>query len=259
MSPACNNLKESFVNWLSAETSIKDIGNGKCQLSVPLLDRHNDYLQMVIEHTNDGKLLISDDGYMIHDLELYGIDISTRKRSYKADRLVKAYGAKIDDTRRIVVESTTDEYPARMAMLIQAMLTIGDLLAVDKANVDNVFKQEVEMYFRDHRVTYDVPPSFTGITGLRHNFDFEVRSSATSRIKLIKTINSPSAKTVKSAIFSCIDLNEIDKETYSPVAVLNDREDDVSTDLVEALSSYNINAVLWSERNAYLIPAISAL
>ncbi len=71
-------LKDSYLGWLKENISFKDIDNA-IEITTPLMDRHNDYLQLYVVPNGD-KLCITDDGYIINDLLLSGCDLHTSKK-----------------------------------------------------------------------------------------------------------------------------------------------------------------------------------
>jgi len=79
----CEQLVEAYVGWLRKGLSIEELEQA-CELTTPFLDRHNDHLQ-IYAAKHDGKILLSDDGYVLSDLRTSGLDLNTSKR--KAVRL----------------------------------------------------------------------------------------------------------------------------------------------------------------------------
>ena len=70
MTMDCEQLVSTYVDWLKAKIEVQDI-NGVCEITTPFLDRHNDRLQIYVERGEHG-LRLTDDGYIITDLEMSG-------------------------------------------------------------------------------------------------------------------------------------------------------------------------------------------
>lgn len=74
----CDLLVEEYVSWLRRGLEVEAM-NGACELTTPFLDRHNDHLQIYAERVGD-HIVLSDDGYILADLEQSGLQLSTPKR-----------------------------------------------------------------------------------------------------------------------------------------------------------------------------------
>jgi len=71
-------LLNDYVAWLKDKTVLRQIDNW-VEITTPYLDRHNDYVQIYAQREN-GRLLLTDDGYTIDDLEQSGCKLESRKR-----------------------------------------------------------------------------------------------------------------------------------------------------------------------------------
>jgi hypothetical protein len=118
----CYQLVETYAHWLKEKVKVKKIGD-ICELTTPFVDRHNDYLQLYIKATPSG-LLLTDDGYIIRDLEISGksgfnhhFDFVIPSSKKEPERILKAINnptknnisAMIfswDDTRKIRSENS---------------------------------------------------------------------------------------------------------------------------------------------------------
>ena len=74
----CQELVNAYIEWLKQRIKVEDI-NGVCEITTPFLDRHNDHLQIYVKRTNN-ILLLTDDGYILRDLQLSGFESTTEKR-----------------------------------------------------------------------------------------------------------------------------------------------------------------------------------
>jgi hypothetical protein len=77
--------------------------HGWLEITTPFVDRHNDYLQIYATQEHD-RYLLTDDGYMIEDLEQSGCNLDTL--------------------------ATAENFSARTHSLLQAMLTVSTLFSV---------------------------------------------------------------------------------------------------------------------------------
>lgn len=74
----CKQLVDAYVEWLRRGLSVEGL-DGACELTTPFLDRHNDHLQVYAVRRN-GKIVLSDDGYILSDLRASGLELITPKR-----------------------------------------------------------------------------------------------------------------------------------------------------------------------------------
>ena len=71
-------LVDRYSAWLRDEIHLRELGD--CiEITTPYLDRHNDYLQIYAKRA-DGGFVLTDDGYVLDDLELSGYKIDSPKR-----------------------------------------------------------------------------------------------------------------------------------------------------------------------------------
>ncbi|HNS39610.1 MAG TPA: DUF1828 domain-containing protein, partial [Promineifilum sp.] len=70
---------DEYLVWLRDKTAVKQIDDHWVEITTPFLDRHNDYLQIYARREN-GSYLLTDDGYIIDDLEQSGCNLDTPKR-----------------------------------------------------------------------------------------------------------------------------------------------------------------------------------
>lgn len=71
-------LLDQYWKWLKDKTTLRQI-NDWYEITTPHLDRHNDYIQIYARKSNDG-FLLTDDGYILDDLEMSGCPIDTPRR-----------------------------------------------------------------------------------------------------------------------------------------------------------------------------------
>lgn len=89
----CHQLVETYAHWLKEKVKVKKVGEF-CELTTPFVDRHNDYLQIYIKATPSG-LLLTDDGYIIRDLEISGLEFNTERRKNELYNILNGFGVKL--------------------------------------------------------------------------------------------------------------------------------------------------------------------
>ena len=90
----CQQLIDAYVEWLRTGLSVQAL-EGSCELTSPFLDRHNDHIQ-IYATKRDGKIFLSDDGYILSDLRTSGLELTTQKRKAVLDTALRGFGVRID-------------------------------------------------------------------------------------------------------------------------------------------------------------------
>ncbi|MCR8961618.1 DUF1829 domain-containing protein [Brevibacillus halotolerans] len=244
-------LKNNYLNWLREKIILNDLGSA-IEITTPLLDRHNDHLQIfVIPQGNEFK--ITDDGYIINDLLMSGCDIgSSKKRREILQTILNGYGVSRSSDDELFVISKIEDFPQKKHMLLQAMISVNDMFVTSKPTIQSLFYEDVENLLDEHDIRYTDNVNFTGKSSYIHKFDFVVPKSKKSPERIIQTMNSPTKDRTQSLLFAWSDTRETRKNDSTLYAFLNDSDKSVSGEIVGALESYDIKPVLWSEREKYI-------
>jgi len=245
MKKVCNALIEEYLAWLRKQITVSELDNA-CEITTPFLDRHNDYLQIYVIQDGD-QYILSDDGYILADLKMSGVDLNTEKRQRVLKTMLRGFGVdNIDGCLRI--KATRKNLAQRKHALLQAMLAVNDLFLVAQSRVASFFVEDVEQFLRLHKIRFIPNVSFVGRSGYAHHFDFAIPSSEEAPDRFIKAINSPTRDSILSYIFAWTDTRDARISEAQAVAFLNDESKRVSQDSLDALKSYDIFPALWSQR-----------
>lgn len=235
-----------YAAWLRDKTTFREI-NGWVEITTPYLDRHNDYLQIYVKTQDSSTYILTDDGYVIRDLEQSGCSMSTPKRQSLLKVTLNGFGVRLDRDH-LEVTATADNFAIRKHNLVQAMLAVNDLFYMAEPFVASLFFEDVVSWLDVSNIRYTPQVKFTGRSGYDHLFDFVIPKSQIRQERLLRAITRPSRDTAQSFAFAWEDTKEIRPSGSSAYALLNDTEHPVSPDVVEALKSYDINPVMWRER-----------
>jgi hypothetical protein len=240
-------LLEQYQRWLREKTNLREIGQW-VEITTPYLDRHNDCLQMYAKRT-DGEYVLTDDGYTLQDLELSGCRLDTPKRRALLDVTLKGFGVHLAEGR-LEVRASRDTFALKKHNLVQAMLAVDDLFYLAAPNVASLFYEDIVRWLEQHEVRYTPRVKFTGKSGFDHLFDFVIPKSRIKPERIVKSINRPSRQTAESLAFAWIDTREVRPPKSEAYAFLNDAEKPPAASVLEALRSYGVTPVPWSEREA---------
>lgn len=241
-------LLDRYWTWLRDRTSLREVGEW-IEITTPYLDRHNDQLQ-IYAHRRNGGYVLTDDGYILEDLEQSGCSISSPKRKALLRTTLNGFGIQLDrEERALEVHASPENFGLRKHNLVQAMLAINDLFYLATPMVESLFYEDVVGWLDLADVRYTPKVKFTGQSGYDHVFDFVVPKSRVQPERILRAINRPNRQAAQAMAFSWIDTREVRPPHARAYAILNDSDHSVSDDVLEALRSYDVTPVPWSERD----------
>jgi len=237
---------EEYLKWLRDKTAVKQIDAEWVEITTPFLDRHNDYLQIYAKRQN-GTYILTDDGYIVDDLEQSGCKLDTSKRQSILRMTLNNLGVQFKEGR-LEVQASPQDFGRRKHDLVQAMLAVNDMFSLASPTVESLFYEDVQNWLDYNEVRYTPQIRLTGQSGYDHRFDFVIPKSRSHPERIVQTINRPSRDASESLAFAWYDTRDARPSDSWVYAILNDQEHSISSGVVSALSSYNVKSVLWSER-----------
>lgn len=164
-------LLDSYIAWLKDKTSLRQVEDW-VEITTPYLDRHNDYLLIYAKRQNGGYLL-TDDGYIIEDLQQSGCRLDGAKRQALLKMTLNGFGVHLDEDR-LEIRASGENFASRKHNLLQAMLAVNDLFYLATPIVANLFFEDVIAWLDLHDIRYTPKVKFTGKSGYDHLFDLGV-------------------------------------------------------------------------------------
>lgn len=240
---------DSYINWLKTKISVQGI-EGYCEITTPFLDRHNDHLQIYVKQDGN-KLILSDDGYIINDLILSGVDMKSERRKDYLSLIVNSLGIKLIN-EALTVEATIDNFPQKKHSLIQAMISVNDMFLTSFSRASNFFLEDVENFLIINEVRFVSNIQLSGKSGFTHSFDFVVPKSKKQPERLIKAINNPARDKIQSLIFTWTDTRDFRNKDSEMLVFLNDKDKPPRQEFLNAIQEYNILPLLWTKRERYI-------
>jgi hypothetical protein len=248
-------LLYNYRAWLRDRTALRQVNGEWVEITTPYLDRHNDALQIYIRAENSGYVL-TDDSYTIHDLEASGCNLRTEKRQDLLRMTLNGFGVKLQD-EALEVHTTAESFPLKKHSLIQAMLAVNDLFYLTKPVVESLFFEDVVAWLDANDIRYTPKPKFTGISGYDHLFNFVIPKSRKQPERIVQAISHPTRETALSFINAWTDTRQTRTPESKAYAMLNDIEQPVSGNVIDALQNYQIRPVPWTDR-AQVVPDLAA-
>ena len=238
-------LMDAYHAWLKDKSVLRQIDQW-VEITTPYLDRHNDYIQIYAKQANGGYVL-TDDGYTIDDLEQSGCKLESRKRQDLLKMTLNGFGVQLEGNA-LQVHTSPDNFTLRKHNLVQAMLAVNDMFFLAVPMVASLFYEDVVAWLDVHDVRYTPKVKFTGKTGYDHLFDFVIPKSRQQPERIVQAINRLNKDTAQAVAFSWVDTKGVRSPDSRAYALLNDSESAVSSAVADALRSYDVHPVAWSQR-----------
>ena len=246
------NFIDNYLQWLKNEMDQSEISPNLYEITTPFLDRHNDYTQIYAKICKDGRIQFTDMGTTILDLEMSGVDLSTKKRKNILNQSLSRLGVSESSEKCLFIDALSDnEVPRAKHQLLQAILSVNDMFFLNRNQVSSLFYDDVIDYFEKNNIYFSKNPSFVGKSKLINTFDFSLQKNAHNPERLIKALNNPTVSASKNIIFSWEDTKAM-RDPDTLFFVLANDELGLKPDICEAFSRYDINLVPWSKRNDYM-------
>ena len=241
-------LLHDYRTWLKDKTTLREVNGSWVEITTPYLDRHNDMLQIYVRRENGG-FVLSDDSYVIHDLEASGCNLDTGKRQELLKMTLQGFGVKLNQ-EAIEVHATSENFPLRKHSLIQAMLAVNDLFYLAKPVIESLFYEDVVAWLDQKEIRNTPKAKFHGTSGYDQLFDFVIPKSRNQPERVLQAITRPTRETATSFIHAWNDTRPVRAAESRAFAILNDMEQPVPSTVLEAFRNYKIEPIPWSTRGS---------
>lgn len=248
-------LAKEYTNWLYENMTQEEISPGMFELTTPFLDRNNDYTQIYVRYNDDGTISISDNGYIIDDLNMSGFEFSTPKRKELLNRLISSFGLTLENEVIYTIVDDIKDLAETKHRLLQAMLYINDMFVLSRPNVKSLFFEDVSTFFDINDIRYSANIDFIGKSTLVNKFDYVIPKSKVNPERVIKLMNNPTSTSRSgNIVFSWMDTLPNRPKSTQLFVILNDDNGTSSKviDVFKNYSDFNIEPILWSCRNDYI-------
>lgn len=247
----CQKLIDAYVGWLRQGLSAEEVGEA-CELTTPFLDRHNDHLQVYATRRN-GNIILSDDGYILSDLRTSGLEVDTPKRRMVLDSLLNGLGVRAEN-EQLLVEASAANLGQRLHSLVQAMLAVNDMFVMAQPRVASFFFEDVRNFLDSHEIRYTARIKLAGKSGYDHGIDFLITKTKKRPERILQAIAAPKRDNIFAYLWTLSDVRaaRVDESEAEAYAFLNDQEQAVGGDVIEALNAYSVVPAIWSQRSKYI-------
>ncbi len=250
MSAEVQKLLNQYVHWLKQRLTVRQLDEWT-EITTPFMDRHNDYLQIYIKKEDDNYIL-SDDGYIISDLESSGCEIKVgSERKELLEMTLNGFGIKTNSNDELVVYASEGDFARKKHNLIQAMMAVNDLFYTAKPWIESLFVSDVINWLEENDIWHMRGMKFTGHSGYDHFFDFGIQKSRKHPERIFRLVNNPDKGTIERVAFAWYDIRKLRPQDAILYAILNDSDKSVRANNKEALKNCDVKPLLWSEREQF--------
>ena len=246
-----NSLMNDYYAFLKEKTLVTSSNSSDwVEISTPFVGLFNDTVDIYAKKDGN-KIILSDDGNTLRDLELSGLEISrSPKRKEILDRILINYGVRISNDE-LTTEATERDFPHKKLNLISAISETADMYYLARHTVASVFREDVKAYLDEQELIYTPYFISKGSTGLEFTFDFQIAYRNTEIV--IKSFNSVNKMNLPHFLFTWDDIKKVrEQQTQKEIiglAVINDIDREVSEEYLSALESKGAQHILWSQRH----------
>lgn len=245
-------MMDGYIKWLSEGFSLRFVDSGRwVEVTTPMLDRHNDHIQIYIKKTENGWVL-TDDSFTLDDLAMSGCDITSDRRKLLLSQTINGLGVELNENNALVVTSSNADFARKKHFLLQAILAVNDLFYLAKPNVEKFFFEDVSDWLDRHDIRNSSRIMVMGKSHFSHQFDFLIPKSKNAGDRFLKLVNRPTKSNIKAAMFSWIDTREMRDSMSQGYVVVNDYEAKDLEEEKEALLAYGANMIPWSQKDSFL-------
>ena len=252
----CEQLREKVLNTLPILFACQE-ENGRLKIATPYLYPDGDYIDLYLVELPTG-LCLTDLGETMGYLADHGISPrqSPKRRKIVNDVLL-TQGVELFRGELRVPLDDWDKAAWTVMRLSQAIVQIGDLIFSLRLSALSTFKEEVEEYWIESRIPYEVDYPMVGGSGESYTVDFYI--PVPHRPRLVETLSSQSRSYANTLVSRVVriwhDLLRVDGR-YGYISLVDDYTDVWKAEWFDQLADLS-EVVAWSERQK--LPAILGL
>lgn len=187
-----NELIDKYYEFLKERTSvITSTESDWIVISTPFIGLFNDMIEIYVKKEN-GKIVLSDDGVTLKNIELLGPPISrSPKRKDLFENILLIYGVQLHGDE-LMIEATENNFAQKTHNLISAISEINDMYMTDKHTVASIEFSRKGIHKIDSLYKSIPSPQKTIVAGVIDEMKFsreQVILTTTDKKKIVVVVN----------------------------------------------------------------------
>lgn len=240
-------LINNYYDFIKSNLKIKEI-NGYHEITTPLLDHFNDYIQVYV-YIDNNEIIITDDSYTLSNLKTGGLTFSD-KRTMLVKKLCSQFGVKQEDDE-IFTRTNKEDFGAKLDAILQCIVRVDDLCYTSRESVANFFSEDVKQFFNDKEMYYTENISLTGKSGFPFYCDMSFQRTKNHPTRWVNIINKASKTNCITVSFGWDDTASLRDASEKMYVIINDKNP-IDNGVIDGFKNLNITPILWSEINSNL-------
>ncbi|MGL5383718.1 MAG: DUF1828 domain-containing protein [Culicoidibacterales bacterium] len=226
-----------YTNWLLENTLEDEVSPGIFKITLPFVENcHNSLVVIYVIDQGDNKLLLTDDGDTVHELEMSGLNF-TDKRTEHLHSLISSHGVTLDEDNAISITTTRERFANAKHALLQTIMKVYDMYTMKKEYVQSFFNEDIKNVLVEQEIFFSENAIVIGSDSINYQYDFTIPTK-TGITYFIKTINSPTKEKVLAALYCCEKSKEAKHNDVFTI-VFNDKHDKFTDSLETIINSNN--------------------
>ena len=115
-----NKWLDQYVNWLRAQYKVSSLAEGD-EISTPFTNSIGDNIRIYVQASSSGKVVFSDDGNTMNDLDMMGIDVSNKTRQMLINNILDQYSVKLNTNNVLTISGKVKDIPVIKQQLLQTI------------------------------------------------------------------------------------------------------------------------------------------
>jgi len=238
-------LVKTYPEWISKQITVRNIGEYE-EITTPFLDRHNDWIQIYAKKVDENKYLLTDGGYTIQDLKNSGVSIDAGRRNTIFLSSLSGFGVKLQNEDELTIQATKTNFPQKKHNLIQAILSVNDMINLSSTTTTHLFAEDVKKWIREKNVRFNEKMEVIGESGLYHKFDIVIPPSPDGKYpeRFIQPYNSLNYQQIRALAFDWCDIKD---ERNAKLIVIINSEDKLSKNIQEICDTFDITTTSYKD------------
>ncbi|KAA9302088.1 MULTISPECIES: DUF1828 domain-containing protein [Aerococcus] len=245
-------LIDNYIEWYKSKIQINELKKAD-EIITPYTNHLNDRIPIFIIWHNDKTLELTDDGMTLDELDMMGLNYSTETRQQILTNIVKKYSLNLQDNILTTKKIEIKDFPQKKHDMLQAILSIYDLLNLNESNTRSMFKEDVYSFFFEHEFGGNIEPNFTGSSSIHYQMDYSLGATKSRPNIMFQFIRKPVFDNIVSQKFIYEDLkNESQFRQHGLKFVLISEVDKISERNQTAANEADVEIIPFSHQNELL-------